>query len=104
MAMRINPNTGRESRSPCFNLFSKERIMMPKNENNKTIQVKTTLTLHEDHDAVTLKLLSQSENKAHTLRQLQRLGVKYIVTNNLIPEIEDMPEVIDLKGNINNVH
>jgi hypothetical protein len=49
------------------------------------MQVRTTLTLaNEWGDGMSIKLLEQTENQAHTIRLLMRYGCKYVQENNLL--------------------
>lgn len=48
------------------------------------LQVRTTVSLAEAWgDGMSIKLLEQTENKAHTIRMLMRYGCRYIQENNL---------------------
>lgn len=51
---------------------------------NKKVRVRTTITLDEDWgDGMSIKLLEQTENVSHTIRQLMRYGCRYIKDNHL---------------------
>lgn len=60
---------------------------------NKKVRVRTTITLDEDWgDGMSIKLLEQTENVSHTIRQLMRYGCKYIKNNNHLPRNNNQEE------------
>lgn len=57
---------------------------MPEYDNNNTTVIRTSVTLHNERDKTALKLLEQSSNKSHTIRELIRHGIKMVTSENII--------------------
>lgn len=53
-------------------------IQSPRSGSDDSYQLRTTVTLHRDRgDAPIINLLENSENQAHTARELMRMGIMF---------------------------